>query len=74
MATEDDEKQPAQTIDIEIETEAFTLKLPAEWEGKYLTKEQNGWLSVYEKGSHEAMGAGNLFSVTSFSLASLSPD
>ena len=68
METEDNEKQPAQTIDIEIETETFTLKLPAEWEGKYLITEQNGWLSVYEKGSHEAMGAGNLFSITSFSI------
>ena len=58
----------APSQDIEIRTEAYTLKLQAEWEGKYLITEQNGWLSVYEKGSHEAMGAGNLFSITSFSI------
>ena len=68
METEDNEKQPAQTSDIEIKMEAYTLKLPSEWKRHYLITEQNGWLSVYEKGSYEAMGAGNLFSITSFSI------
>ena len=51
--------------DIIVETDYYTLTLPASWDGRYVCEQAGNFLWVFEMGNYnEGLGAGELFSMS----------
>lgn len=48
---------------LQIETEYYTVSVPASWNGFFVCETGENWLSFYEKQSRDAIGAGHLFTI-----------